>query len=150
MAVGAWRQTTSLRSERFALATAGEQQLAAALPVALSGNDPDPLLRLDQAQRLTGALVRAAEGSAGGSAALFAALLAAWPTDLRVQVANLSVDGNRCTISGAAASVEDTQRLSAALTSALAAQPGWRMLPLQAVTGAGSATFTCTMVREGT
>jgi hypothetical protein len=147
--VGTWRQTAGLRSDRLAVAASGEQQLTAALPAALCGNDPDPLLRLDQAQRLTSALVHAAEGSAGGSAALFTALLAAWPADLRAQVANLSVDGNRCTISGTAASVEHTQRLSAALTAALAAQPGWRMLPLQAVTGTGSVTFTCTMVREG-
>ena len=148
-ALGAWRQASRLQADRAGIASVGEQRLAAALPVALSGSDPDPLLRLDQAQRLTGALVRAVEGSAGGSAALFTALLAAWPADLRAQVASLSVDGNRCTISGAAASVEETQRLATALAGALASQPGWRMLPLQAVTSAGSVAFTCTMVREG-
>lgn len=147
--LGAWRQTTRLQDDRNSLGTAGEQRLAEVLPTALCGSDPDPLLRLDQAQRLTAALVRAADGSSGGSAALFAGLLASWPADLRIQVANLSVDGNRCTISGAAAGVEETQRLSAALNAALATQPGWRMLPLQAVSGAGSVTFTCTIVREG-
>lgn len=148
-ALGTWRQSAHLHADRLRIASDGEQRLSTALPSALSGNDPDPLARLDQARRLSDALVRAAEGSAGGSAALFGALLAAWPADLRSQIANLSVDGNRCTIAGATATVEDAQRLSAALTAALAAQPGWRMLPLQAVTGAGSVAFTCTIVREG-
>jgi len=147
--VGAIHRHGLISVHRTAAAETAAAALTAIIPPALGGNDPDPLLRLDQATRMAAGLRRSVDGVDNGGASVFAALLAAWPADLRTQVASLAIDGNRCTVSGTAASVADAQALATALSGAIAGCPGWRMLPLQASANTGSVSFTCTAVREG-
>ncbi len=124
-------------------------RMAALLPPALGGSDPDPMLRLDQAERLTASLLRAADGADGSASRVLAAMLGGWPAQLRLQIASVAIDSNRCTISGQAASVEDAQTVAQGLAAALSNQTGWRVLPLQATAAATGVSFTCTVVREG-
>lgn len=145
---GAWHHWRSADTAARQIEADASAILAQRLPASLAGQDPDPLVRLDQARRMLMAVQNLADAG-GQTPAVLQAVLARWPVAAHAQIANLSIDGSRLTISGSVASVEEAQQIAAAVAAALADVPGWRMLPLQAARQEHDVVCTIAAQREG-
>lgn len=151
LAIGAMIHTTTIDAAVQLRTRTAADAVAAALPTALAGNAEDPIERLDQAQRMLAGLARSVDGTGDGPATICARVLAAFPADLRVQIHTVNIDGQRLIFIGTAPDVAMAQATATAISTVVVESPGWRMLPLQAISAPGSTatTFTCSAQRDG-